>query len=415
LFFFFFVSNLYRALKGETVEGFEDVQSLTKTYHWLFTDIIGGANPTIPTNDQVRKIAVLNELMARTETFRNRDPASTVILPVGDGVAVGFGDSAEKPLRLAIELHKALFRYNESKTHKDGLSIRIGIDMGPVYFVKDLNGKDNVWGPGIMLTRSVMDMCGDMQIYAASRIAEDLVQRSSRYKDLLHHVKDYETKYGEKIQLYNVYGKDFGTKKSTAKTKKSKTNPLRTIKSGINFVFNEIQVTLDILDKKTMQTHHVWIWDVVNISKQPKSKIFYYLEGQVPKDFVRLDIKVTGENNNILEISDIVDKPYRKEFNVILPQPVMPKQKTRIRLEYDWEEPDRVFSYEFLSRTKKFSYTCTLPKDIGLKNRILKVDAGTGYHIHASPPATIIHHDDKTVITWKKTNIIPPDLYQFYW
>src|SRR5437879_11701977 len=84
--------------------------------------------------------------MARTETFRNKDPASTVILPVGDGVAVGFGDSLEKPLQLAIEIHKALFRYNEFKNDKERLVIRIGIDMGPVYFVKDLNGKNNVWG-----------------------------------------------------------------------------------------------------------------------------------------------------------------------------------------------------------------------------------------------------------------------------
>jgi len=52
-----------------------------------------------------------------------------------------FSDSLEKPLILAIELHKALFRYNENKTDKDKLLIRIGIDMGPVYFVKDLNAK----------------------------------------------------------------------------------------------------------------------------------------------------------------------------------------------------------------------------------------------------------------------------------
>jgi len=30
-----FVTNLHRALQGDTVKGFEDIQSLTKTYHWL--------------------------------------------------------------------------------------------------------------------------------------------------------------------------------------------------------------------------------------------------------------------------------------------------------------------------------------------------------------------------------------------
>ena len=70
-----FVSNLHRALQGDKVQGFEDVQSLTKTYHWLFTDIVGASNPAITTKNQIRKIVALNELLARTETFRNRNPA----------------------------------------------------------------------------------------------------------------------------------------------------------------------------------------------------------------------------------------------------------------------------------------------------------------------------------------------------
>ncbi|HLA22815.1 MAG TPA: hypothetical protein VJZ17_05185, partial [Nitrosopumilaceae archaeon] len=163
-----FVSKLLKSLRGDDIEGFEDVQTLTKTFHWFFTDIVAGSNPKIPTKDQVRKIVVLNELISRTETFDKRDPASTVILPTGDGMAIGFSDSPEKPIRLSIELHKLLNRYNEKRSGIEKLLIRIGIDMGPVYVVKDLNGKDNVWGPGIILTRRVMDLAGDMNIFASA-------------------------------------------------------------------------------------------------------------------------------------------------------------------------------------------------------------------------------------------------------
>ena len=408
-----FIESLLHILKGDDIISPEGVE--TKVYHWFFSDIVAGSNPNIPTKAQVSKIVVLNELISRTQAFKERDPLLTIILPTGDGMAIGFGDSPEKPFLLSIELHKALLQYNESKRGKDKLLLRIGLESGPVFFVKDLEGKDNVWGPGIILTRRVMDLCGDMQIFIASRIAEELVRISPKYKEMLHFVQNYETKYGEKIQLFNVYGDGFGNKTAPTKPKKSATVE-RTAKVASNFSFNEIDVLLDISDTKTMKTHHTWIWDMVNVSKEPKSRIFYFLDGQVPRDFGELRLKVTDQDDNRLEIGEItVNKPYRKEFYVIPDKPVMPKQRIMLKLQYEWEEPERVFSYKFPSGAKKFSYVCSLPKEIDLKNMILKVDLGTGYKIHATPPATIKRLNDRTVVTWGKSNILPQDAYKFQW
>ena len=61
-------------------------------------------------------------------------------------MAIGFSDSPEKPLLLALELHKDLSRDNTQKTkERDRLYLRIGLDSGPVYIIEDLNGKENVW------------------------------------------------------------------------------------------------------------------------------------------------------------------------------------------------------------------------------------------------------------------------------
>ena len=46
-------------------------------------------------------------------------PESTLILPTGDGMAIGFNDSPEKPLLLSIELHNNLQKYNSNKREKD--------------------------------------------------------------------------------------------------------------------------------------------------------------------------------------------------------------------------------------------------------------------------------------------------------
>ncbi len=95
-----FLSELLDILKAKDIDDIGDINSFTKTYHWFFTDIVAGSNPTIPSKEQARKIVVLNELIERTETFKRRNPESTVILPTGDGMAIGFSDSPEYPLRL---------------------------------------------------------------------------------------------------------------------------------------------------------------------------------------------------------------------------------------------------------------------------------------------------------------------------
>jgi hypothetical protein len=46
-------------------------------------------------------------------------------------MAIGFSDSPEKPLILALEVHKDLYRYNMQKTkEKDRVYLRIGLDSG---------------------------------------------------------------------------------------------------------------------------------------------------------------------------------------------------------------------------------------------------------------------------------------------
>jgi hypothetical protein len=411
-----FILQISRALKGEDIEGFEDIKAMTKTYHWFFTDIVAGSNPNIPTKDQVRKVVVLNELISRSSIFANRDPNSTLILPTGDGMAIGFSDSAEKPLRLAIELHKSLNRYNQTKIGKEKLLIRIGIDMGPVYMVKDLTGKDNVWGPGIILTRRVMDLAGDMQILTSERIAKDLRVLSPEYKEIMHLIGDYSIKHGEQLVIYNVYGEDFGNKHALRKNKIGKSTLEKDIRNVNNFAFKRIEVLLEVNDLKTMMTRHTWVWEVVNISKEDKSQIFYYLDGDVPRDFSDMNVIVRdGDGNKLNVLSVNVNKPYHKEFIVQMNRPIKPKQKKILRLEYDWEEPERNYFYRFASNCKDFNYLCTIPKGLELKTRILKVDTETGYKIHANPPPSVNYLDNITKISWSKQNLKAYDAYQFNW
>jgi hypothetical protein len=410
-----FITSLHDALKGVDVTGFE-VQPLTKTYHWLFTDIVNGSSPMVSTKDQIQKIDTLNQLLARTETFRNRDNSSTVILPVGDGVAIGFGDSPEKPLRLAIELHKALYRYNQFREKNECLSIRIGIDMGPVYFVKDLNQKDNVWGPGIILARRVMDLCGPMNIFASARIAQDIRKLSHEYEKTLHPIGNYSIKHGEELVIYNIYGPGFGNKTAPRKLKIATFDIERDIRNINNFAFDQIDLGLEILDTKTNLTHHTWFWKVVNTSKESMKQVFYSLDGDTQKEFGDMYVKVKDEHDNSLEILSVnVNKPYHKEFNVQLNKPLKPNQKKTIILEYDWEEPDKTYFYNFAADCKTFNFSLIAPKEMEINPRIFKVNAEIGSKTEVSPPPAQSHEGNKTLVRWTRHELITDESYQINW
>ena len=392
---------------------------LPKHITGFFTDIVAGSNPNIPSKEQATKVVVLNELIERTETFKHRDPKSTVILPTGDGMAIGFMESPEYPLRLAMQLHRALNQYNKNKRGKEKVILRIGIDVGPVYVIKDLNGQDNVWGPGIIITRRVMDLAGDMNIFASKKIAEDIRVLSPEYKEILHPIGNYSIKHDERLEIYNIYGEGFGNKLAPRKAKiiEEKKTFGDTLKSKTAFQFNTIDIILDVQDQKTMMTRHTWIWNLINVSDEPRDEIFYYLDGDVPRDFSDMNVKIYDEEENELEIIALNEnKPTHKEFNVKMKKPIKPRQRKRfLKLVYDWEEPEHNFFYKLPTDCKKFTYKFRIPKGVDVKHRVLKVDTELGYKWLADPPPKIKYLQEGTEVTWEGTNLQAFDAYRFEW
>jgi hypothetical protein len=144
------------------------------------------------------------------------------------------------------------------------------------------------------------------------------------------------------------------------------------------------------------------------------------LGGDSPRDFSDLNVKITDENNNRLEIISLdVNKPLEKSFFVKLVRPVRKNQSGRlIKLEYDWEEPERNFAYVFASKSKKFKYFFTAPKDLDIKHRILETVKNLGEKRRAEPPADIKYLDNRTEISWetaKNHKIQPHDTLEFQW
>ena len=409
-----FISHLLTILKSDDVVITQKLP-LTRTFHWFYTDVVGSSNPKMSTKEQVHKIMVLNELISRTETFKARDPESTVILPSGDGYAIGYDDSAEKPLLLAIELHKLLSRYNQSRLAKDRIFIRVGIDTGSVYFMRDLTGLRTVWGSGIIMARRVMDLGDKMHVLASVRIANEIRRLSPEYKKIMHAIGNYSIKWEEPLLIYNIYGDGFGNKNPPPALKVE--DPKPTDPNTKKFLFSKVELKLDVTEPKTMMIHHAQNWNVMNITKEPKEQIFCYLDGDVPKDFPDLNVTAKDEKERELNIISLnVNKPYHKEFIVKLNRPLKPNQRGRfLKLEWDWEEPERNFVYKFSSDCKKFRYVFTAPKEVEVKHRVLQMDPETGNKTHADIAAKIKYLSDKTEMTWQASDLRAHDAYRFEW
>ena len=414
------ISNLLSSLQSKERYDIDvTIPPVTREYHWFFTDIVAASDPTKTTMDQARKIILLNRLIELTDSFKQRDQETTLVLPTGDGMAIGFDDSPEKPLNLAIEVHRGLNRYTSGRAKESKVELRIGLDSGPVYIIKDLNGNENVWGPGIIMARRVMDLAESMNILASASFSNNVKMLRPEYRNILFPAGNYKIKHHqEPILIYNIWGKDFGRKKPPSQDKTQKSKAAEEVaRTSSRFLFNHVDLTIDVKDIKTMLAHHTLIWNVVNVATEPIDKIFYYLDGDTPRDFPELNVVVRDEEDRELEIMSLnVNKPLHKEFFVKTKRPMKPGEKGRIlTLEYDWEEPERQYGYRFASDCKKFSLRILVPKGVLLKQKVVKVDTETGDKTYASTPAAVKYLPDRTEITWGGTNFRAYEAYRFDW
>jgi len=415
-----FVKEIYHLLRDDDL-AISEVQTLSKTYHWLFTDMISSADPKITIKAQARKIRTLNEITKKTETFKQRDPKSTIIHWTGDGMAIGFSDSPEKPLQLAIELHKAITKHNKSAPEKNKIFIRIGMNTGDIFFIEDVEGRPAFWGEGIILARRVMDLCGPNQILASDNIANGLRKLSNQNRSIIHPIEKYTIKHGEEVSIYNIYGKDFGNKKAPQLGKIQKIKPGEMVDSSTtSFKFKEVEIILDVKNPKTLMTHHTWIWKVLNIRKDkdhPLGEIFYQIGGDTSKRMADLNIRAKDEEGNMLKISSIItDNPSLKEFYVKLKKPVRFNKKQTVTLEYDWEEKHKRFEYVIAAECDKLKYKLMIPREMELKNRIYKFNPNTKEKINVTPAPDIESRNHKMVVTWNSEKKLKEhDAFEFNW
>lgn len=137
----------------------------------LFLDIVGYSQKAVA--EQIALKDRLNTLLS--EALRGVALNDRIILDTGDGAAISFIGDPEDALYVATALRDAIRAQAAS-----GLSTRMGINVGPVRLVKDINGRPNVIGDGINVAQRVMTFAAPGQVLVSrsyyevvSRLAEE--------------------------------------------------------------------------------------------------------------------------------------------------------------------------------------------------------------------------------------------------
>ena len=152
-----------------------------------------------PVAEQIFFKERLNTLL--TQALANVAPNDRIILDTGDGAALSFLGDPEDALYVSLSLREAL---EGPQPPGPELKMRIGINLGPVRLVKDINGQPNIIGDGINVAQRVMSFSEPGQIVVSRSFYEVVSCLSEGYGRLFHYEGTRTDKHVREHEIYTV-------------------------------------------------------------------------------------------------------------------------------------------------------------------------------------------------------------------
>ncbi|MDO9371304.1 MAG: adenylate/guanylate cyclase domain-containing protein [Gammaproteobacteria bacterium] len=163
-----------------------------------YLDIVGYSSRPVP--EQMRLKQRLNDIIAAS--IKDIPLPDRVMLDTGDGAALCFLGDPEEAL-FAILACRDILREME-QVEPLNMMLRMGINLGPVKLIKDVNGQPNLIGDGVNTGERVMSFAEPGQIMV-SRSYVDVVSRlSQEYGQLFQYHGLRTDKHVREHEVYEV-------------------------------------------------------------------------------------------------------------------------------------------------------------------------------------------------------------------
>lgn len=140
-----------------------------------------------------------------------------IILDTGDGAAISFLGDISDALHAALSMRSSLL--NEGVRMEPPLLVRMGVNLGPVRLVKDINGQPNIVGDGINVAQRVMGFADPGQILVSRSYYDAVSRLSQEYAGMFHFQGSRTDKHVREHEVYAIgYPGDFtSTQRSLSK------------------------------------------------------------------------------------------------------------------------------------------------------------------------------------------------------
>lgn len=125
-----------------------------------------------------------------------------IILDTGDGAAINFLGDVEDALKAALSLRESLL--NERPDVEHPLLVRMGINLGPVRLVRDINGQPNIVGDGINVAQRVMGFADAAQILVSRSYYDAVSRLSPQYAGMFHYQGSRTDKHVREHEVYAI-------------------------------------------------------------------------------------------------------------------------------------------------------------------------------------------------------------------
>jgi class 3 adenylate cyclase len=161
----------------------------------VFLDIVDYS--TKPVAEQLLLKQAFNKLLSAS--LEHVPPRDRVVLDTGDGAGITFLGDPEDALFVAMSLRAA------ARAEATGaISVRLGINLGPVRLVKDINGQMNIIGDGINVAQRVMTFAQAGQLLVSRSFYEVVSCLSLDYASLFSYVGARTDKHVREHEVYSV-------------------------------------------------------------------------------------------------------------------------------------------------------------------------------------------------------------------
>ena len=137
-----------------------------------------------------------------SDAIRDVPVADRIILDTGDGAAINFLGDVEDALKAALSLRESLLK--EDANSDNPLLVRMGVNLGPVRLVRDINGQPNIVGDGINVAQRVMGFADPGQVLVSRSYYDAVSRLSHQYAEMFHYQGSRTDKHVREHEVYAI-------------------------------------------------------------------------------------------------------------------------------------------------------------------------------------------------------------------